>query len=63
MVATPAEIKEEPIAFNSQAGLFDALPSPVIDALKKINPDNLTPRQALDHLYRLKEIYAKNKEN
>ncbi|MBC8051031.1 MAG: DNA mismatch repair protein MutS [Chitinophagales bacterium] len=31
-------------------------PSPVVDALKAINPDALTPRQALDALYRLKEL-------
>ncbi len=30
--------------------------SPIVDALKAINPDALTPRQALDALYRLKEL-------
>ncbi|MGV8836348.1 MutS-related protein, partial [Cellvibrio sp.] len=45
----------------AQSGLFDALPNPALDALKKINPDNLTPREALEQLYRLKEIYIKGK--
>jgi len=44
-----------------QSGLFDALPNPAMDALKKINPDNLTPREALEQLYRLKELYSKGK--
>ncbi len=44
-----------------QSGLFDALPNPAIDALKKINPDNLSPREALEQLYRLKELYTKGK--
>lgn len=30
--------------------------SPIIEALKAIVPDNLTPRQALDELYRLKQM-------
>lgn len=36
-------------------------PSPVIEALNKIIPDNLTPRQALDELYRLKQMADQNK--
>ncbi|MBP6083420.1 MAG: DNA mismatch repair protein MutS, partial [Providencia sp.] len=31
-------------------------PSPVITTLDEIDPDKLTPRQALDWLYRLKEM-------
>ncbi len=57
----PLEIPSAPVASPQQSGLFDILPSPVVDALKKINPDNLTPREALEQLYRLKEIYAKGK--
>ena len=30
--------------------------SPVIEALEKLNPDELTPRQALDYLYNLKKM-------
>ncbi len=44
-----------------QSGLFDALPNPALAALHKINPDNLSPREALEQLYRLKELYAKGK--
>ncbi|RYY73450.1 MAG: DNA mismatch repair protein MutS [Gammaproteobacteria bacterium] len=44
-----------------QSGLFDALPDPALEALKKINPDNLTPREALEQLYRLKEILKKGR--
>jgi len=44
-----------------QSGLFDALPDPALEALKKINPDNLTPREALEQLYRLKEILRKGR--
>ncbi len=44
-----------------QSGLFDALPDPTLEALKKINPDNLSPREALEQLYRLKEILKKGR--
>ena len=44
-----------------QSGLFDALPDPALEALKKINPDNLSPREALEQLYRLKEILKKGR--
>jgi len=60
---SPQEHQPAPESMISpvQSGLFDTLPNPVIDALKKMNPDNLTPREALEQLYRLKEIYAKGK--
>ena len=35
--------------------------SPLDEALKNLNPDNLTPREALDKLYELKSLYL-NKE-
>ncbi len=44
-----------------QSGLFDALPDPAVEALKKINPDNLSPREALEQLYKLKEILRKGR--
>jgi DNA mismatch repair protein MutS len=49
------------VASPLQSGLFDVLPNPALDALKKINPDSLSPREALEQLYRLKEIYSKGK--
>ena len=30
--------------------------SPVIQALENVNPDNLSPREALEELYKLKEM-------
>ncbi len=38
-----------------QLGLFNDAPSKVEEMLKEIEPDNLTPREALDLLYQLKE--------
>lgn len=35
--------------------LTEESPSPVIEMLDNINPDTLTPRQALEWIYRLKE--------
>ncbi|MFC4727179.1 DNA mismatch repair protein MutS [Coralloluteibacterium thermophilus] len=39
-----------------QMGLFVAPPSPALEALEKLDPDSLTPRAALDALYRLKAL-------
>jgi DNA mismatch repair protein MutS len=39
-----------------QPGLFDALRHPLVDVLEGVNPDNLTPRQAHDLLYILKDL-------
>lgn len=36
--------------------MMDTEPSPVIEALNEIDPDTLTPRQALDLLYKLKKL-------
>jgi hypothetical protein len=40
----------------AQPGLFDALRHPLLDFLEGVNPDNLTPRQAHDLLYVLKDL-------
>ncbi|MCE3251303.1 MAG: mutS, partial [Cellvibrio sp.] len=45
----------------AQSGLFDTLPNPALAALHKINPDNLSPKEALDQLYKLKELYVRGK--
>ncbi len=37
-----------------QNDLFASLPHPVVEELGRINPDDMTPRQALDLLYNLK---------
>ncbi|MEO5560186.1 MAG: DNA mismatch repair protein MutS [Dokdonella sp.] len=42
---------------QSQLGLFaPPLPSPVEEAMRAIDPDALSPREALDALYRLKKL-------
>jgi DNA mismatch repair protein MutS len=56
-IPLPTEYAASPL----QSGLFDALPDPAVEALKKINPDNLSPREALEQLYRLKEILRKGR--
>ncbi|WP_208002188.1 DNA mismatch repair protein MutS [Luteimonas yindakuii] len=39
-----------------QFGLFAATPSAALDALAALDPDELTPKQALEALYRLKSL-------
>lgn len=41
---------------SEQLGLFAARPSPLDDAMHDVDPDALTPREALDVLYRLKKL-------
>ncbi len=38
-----------------QFGLF-AQPSPIAEAMAQIDPDELTPKQALEALYRLRAL-------
>jgi DNA mismatch repair protein MutS len=38
---------------NDQLGLFGVLPHPVVEELKKVKPNNMTPIQALELLARL----------
>ena len=47
--AAPEETAQEPVK-----------PSPVLEELKKISPDELTPKQALDALYKLKQLSEQN---
>jgi len=51
----PRRLKEKP-KDEQQLGLFvpPATPSAIEEKLRAINPDALTPREALDLLYRLK---------
>ena len=37
--------------------------SPLKQALDKLNPDNLTPREALDKIYELKVLYDDEKKS
>jgi DNA mismatch repair protein MutS len=41
---------------TQQLGLFESRPHPVTEKLKCIDPDSLTPREALDALYQLKQL-------
>lgn len=47
------EIRDAPL----QADLFASAPHPVAEALSKINPDELSPRQALELLYMWKDRF------
>ena len=50
----------EPTVNPLQADMFAAAKNPAIDALEEIIPDDLTPRQALEKLYELKQLSSKN---
>lgn len=54
--APQAVAQMSPAALESpqQFGLFAPAPSPALEALAAIDPDELTPKQALEALYRLK---------
>jgi DNA mismatch repair protein MutS len=41
-------------------GFAEPAASPALDALAALNPDELTPRAALDALYRLKELAGRS---
>jgi DNA mismatch repair protein MutS len=49
-----AEMSPAALESPQQFGLFAPAPSPALDALAAIDPDELTPKQALEALYRLK---------
>ncbi|HEU0154402.1 MAG TPA: DNA mismatch repair protein MutS [Arenimonas sp.] len=49
-----ADMSPAALAAPQQFGLFAPAPSPALEALAAIDPDELTPKQALEALYRLK---------
>jgi DNA mismatch repair protein MutS len=51
-----SEVKKEVVP--EQADLFMAEPesSPALDSLRSLDPDSLSPKQALEHLYKLKQL-------
>ncbi|WP_420589576.1 DNA mismatch repair protein MutS [Bacterioplanoides sp.] len=60
-VSSPMETTVQPAAsadteFPMQGDMFSAMPSAVEEKLGELNPDDLTPRQALEILYKLKEL-------
>ncbi|MFA5939360.1 MAG: DNA mismatch repair protein MutS [Sinimarinibacterium sp.] len=52
----PAPSRTEP---QPQLSLFAPPPSPALELLDKLEPDTLSPREALEHLYRLKAAHKK----
>jgi len=46
---------------TQQLTLFNDLSSPIVQKLKEIDPDSLSPRDALDQLYELIKIFRGNK--
>ena len=53
-VVVPPKTAAQLIPAPSQLRLFEFAPHPVLERLKVINPDELTPREALSLLYELK---------
>ena len=51
-----AAARPKSLAVGGGAAAEPAKPSPALDALGEINPDDLTPKQALEALYRLKGL-------
>jgi len=59
--STPQPPKPEPAPAADtpvQGGLFDSAPHPVVEALGEVQPDDLSPREALEQLYALKALMA-----
>jgi len=54
-----AALKRPAPAPAATAAPAPAAPSPVEEALRAVNPDDLTPRQALEELYRLRGLLAR----
>ncbi|WP_414673694.1 MutS-related protein, partial [Marinimicrobium sp. UBA4209] len=57
--STPQPPKPEPAPAADtpvQGGLFDSAPHPVVEALGEVQPDDLSPREALEQLYALKAL-------
>ena len=53
---SPATATSTDSTKKEQISLFETTDQPIFQALKKIDPDNLTPKQALEKLYELKTI-------
>jgi DNA mismatch repair protein MutS len=52
----PAKANKRGAHASPQLGLFNEPPSPVLTEIDRIDPDALSPREALDALYRLKRL-------
>ncbi len=60
-----AQLEQQSIAAGPQADMFAApeasepVPHPALEALMDVDPDELSPKQALEALYRLKEMLGR----
>jgi DNA mismatch repair protein MutS len=59
---TPAKAEKEKSTTPLQSELFSSPESPALEALEKVDPDDLTPRQALELVFHLKQL-AKSTSN
>ena len=63
-----AKLERDALAQSPQPDLFRQNtqtrpePHPALEILESIDPDSLTPKQALDAVYRLKELIRKQDE-
>ena len=53
-----AGLDDLPLFAASPAEAGEAAPDPLADVLSEIEPDSLSPREALEALYRLKQVWA-----
>ncbi|MFD1218051.1 DNA mismatch repair protein MutS [Microbulbifer celer] len=53
--ARPAP-EPQPAGSPAQVDLFGSAPHPAVEALEELDPDGLTPRQALEQLYALRKL-------
>ncbi|MFP4250188.1 MAG: hypothetical protein ACLFU7_11050, partial [Armatimonadota bacterium] len=51
----PSQEAASHVAQTVQLQLFEAAPHPIVEELKELDPQNMTPIQALEALARLKE--------
>jgi DNA mismatch repair protein MutS len=57
--STPAQLGDLPLFAAQAPGLAELVgPSPVVGALADMDPDSMSPREALEALYRLKGLAA-----
>jgi DNA mismatch repair protein MutS len=54
-IQTPLNLHAQALEQPQQLGLF-VQPNALLDAMQELDPDELTPKQALEALYRLKQL-------
>jgi len=53
---SPVSSLQSPVSTPAQLGLFDVAPSPLIEMLRRLNVNELTPLEALTKLYELQKL-------